>query len=340
MAARARWLAVVVALAACGRARTGTGERVHVDEVAPVAATPGRVVDGSFASAALGVDKRYRAWLPAGYDADARRYPVIYMLHGLGGSEQDWIAGGHLDDVAAALGLAAIVIMPDGDSSFYANWATPVDRAACLARGNPFQPREDAERYCVARAAYEDYVVADLIAHVDATYRTIARRAGRGIGGLSMGGFGALQLALRHQDLFAAAASHSGVDALLYVGPHPYQAGQVVTLTDVAAWGKDMEPFGGFMRRIFGPDLANWQAHDPVALAGALAPGALALYLDCGTEDLFALHDGAQQLHDVLTARGVAHDWYLGPGRHDFSFWGQRIDDSLGFFARSLARPE
>ena len=135
-------------------------------------------------------------------------------------------------------------------------------------------------------------------------------------------------------------ASHSGVDALLYVGPHPYQAGQVEILKDVRQWGTQFEPLGGFVRAIFGPDRANWQQHDPISLAGALRPGALAIYLDCGSEDGLALDDGAQYLHDTLTAAGVHHDWYLGPGHHDFGFWSQRIDDSLRFFARSLAKAE
>ena len=340
---RALVLAAVLAIG-CGRSASRSSEPVTAEPGAATpaaAAAPGFVVDSHFASAALGVDKAYRVYLPGSYaTASTRRYPVVYLLHGLGGSEADWTGGGGLASAADALGLEAIVVMPDGDSGFYANWQRPVDRTACLARGNPFSSRERAETYCVERANYEDYIVGDLIAHVDATYRTQPRREARGIAGLSMGGFGALVLAMRHPELFAAAASHSGIDALLYVGPHPYARDQVVLLDDPAKWGGDMEPFGGYVRGIFGPDLAAWRDHDPATLATRLAPGQLALYLDCGTEDLFALHDGAQYLHDVLTARKLTHDWYLGPGRHDFSFWSQRIDDSLAFFARSLARAE
>lgn len=330
---------VLTASLACGHAREPARREAPPEPSAPAAtASPARVVEGSFASAALGVDKRYLVWLPPGYDsAPTRRWPVVYMLHGLGGNERNWVEGGKLDEAAAAVGLAAIVVMPDGDASFYVDAVAPADPACA---GNPFARREPAADYCVPRRAYERYIVDDLLAHVDATYRTIARRDGRGIGGLSMGGFGALQLALRHRDRFAAAASHSGVDALLYVGPHPYQAGAVELVTEVGQWGQGMEPFGAYVRGLFGPDLARWQAHDPAHLVGTLTAGELALYLDCGTEDVFALHDGAQYLHDLLTARGITHDWYLGPGRHDFSFWRERIDDSLTFFDRSLARPE
>ena len=341
---RAGLVAAALLAVGCGRSASRSEPAATAPATSPAAAaptTPGFVVDGHFASAALGVDKAYRVYLPGSYaTASTRRYPVIYLLHGLGGNERNWTDGGKLAAAADALGLEAIVVMPDGDSGFYANWQRPTDRTACLARGNPFSPDERAADYCVERANYEDYIVDDLIAHVDTTYRTLARREGRGIAGLSMGGFGALVLGMRHTDRFAAAASHSGIDALLYVGPHPYARDKVVLLDDPAKWGADMEPFGGYVRGIFGPKLEAWRDHDPATLATKLAPGQLALYLDCGTEDLFALHDGAQYLHDLLTARTLPHDWYLGPGRHDFSFWSQRIDDSLAFFTRSLARAE
>ncbi len=331
-----RHAVLIVALAACGRGAAPSSSSSGAEGAAAPAAA-GRVVRASFRAEALGVDKPYLVYLPAGYDAATeRRYPTIYMLHGLGGNQGNWIESGALDRAADGLGLQAIVVMPDGDASFYADWASGEDREACAIRGNPFNRGEQADAYCVATPAYETYVVRDLIAHVDATYRTAATRASRGIGGLSMGGFGALALAMRHRDTFAAAASHSGVDSLFYAGPFPYQRGQVVLLDDVKSWGRDMDPFGSHVRRIFGGDLARWRDHDPVTLAQGLAPGDLALYLDCGTDDGFQLHNHAQYLHDVLLDRGIAHDWYLGPGRHDFGFWKSRIDDSLGFFARSL----
>ena len=299
---------------------------------------PGKVLDASFASKALGVTKKYKVYLPAGYDTlTTRRYPVVYMLHGLGGDETNWLDGGKIDAVADQLKLQAIIVMPDGDDGFYANSATPADKDACMAGQTTFPHEPPAEEYCVAHASYEDYITQDLVGHVDATYRTIAERKARGIGGLSMGGFGALQLAMRHKDLFAAAASHSGVDALLYVGPHPYVKDQVVLLKDVSSWGRGFGPLGELIRGIFGSEQANWLGHDPATLAQDLKNGELAIYLDVGSEDRLRLQDGAQYLHDLLTARGVEHEWFIGPGDHDFGFWGQRIDASLAFFTRSLA---
>jgi S-formylglutathione hydrolase FrmB len=257
------------------------------------------------------------------------------MLHGLGGDETNWLKLGNLAEAADAMGLQAIVVMPDGDASFYADAVTGVPYDTCM-NGQHFLRSHPKERTCVKGSAYETYIVKDLLAEIGARYRVIDDRKARAIGGLSMGGYGALMLGMRHKNVFSSVASHSGVDALLYVGPHPYEKGKVVLLDDVKLWGSNIEPLGGWVRLIFGPDVANWRAHDPAHLARSLKNGELAIYLDCGTEDDFSLHNGAQYLDEVLTSAGVAHDFTLLPGRHNFTFWKERIDDSLAFHARQF----
>lgn len=333
------WL--LVAVVACS-----TPSTKPADPAAPPPTTApsakGRLLTRTFPSAALGVDKAYVVYLPAGYDAKPDvRWPVFYYLHGLTGNETNWVHGGHLDDVADQLGLGAIVVMPDGDDGFYADAVTPIDYDACMRDGTGLfipgiQPHAAT---CVRHRNYETYIVRDLIGDVDSQFRTIAKREGRGIAGLSMGGFGALELSMRHLDLFAAAASHSGVDAALYAGPHPYVAGKVELVRDVAHWGSNAGEIGPWVRGIFGPDLAHWQAYDPASLVGKLQPGQLAVYLDCGTEDDFALNDGAAYLHDLLLARHIEHEFFLGPGHHDFGFWTPRLPHSLAFLRDHTAKP-
>jgi S-formylglutathione hydrolase FrmB len=231
--------------------------------------------------------------------------------------------------------------MPDGDDDFYTDGLMPIDYAVCLARGEGLlDAREDRAHTCVRHRAYETYVLHDLIGHVDATYRTRADRASRGIAGLSMGGYGAFALALRHPDAFAAAASHSGVLSLRYGGPHPYRADKLVLADDIGALAAGMGPLGRWILGLFGTDLATVKAHDPASLIEALPPGAAlpALYLDCGTEDDFGLDAGAAYVHDLLTARGVSHEFFLGPGPHDFPFWRDRVTHSLAFLRDHVAR--
>lgn len=298
----------------------------------------GTVETHTFHSAALGVDKRYLVYLPRGYADGPRRFPVLYLLHGAGGDEDSWTRDGGLVAAADRLQLAAIVVMPDGDDGFYTNWATPVDYDGCLAGRRTLGGAEPGPSYCVRTPRYEDYVVRDLVTHIDAMFRTIPSRAARALGGYSAGGFGALALAMRHKDLFAAASSHSGLTALLYRGPYPFDEEQpTVLVRDVSRWGHELGAFGGFVRGIFGPTLANWQEHDPSWLGPRLRDGQLALYVDCGTEDAQQLDDQARYFHHELTYAGIKHRFTLLPGGHDFTFWRDRIDDSLAFHMEQFA---
>jgi S-formylglutathione hydrolase FrmB len=199
------------------------------------------------------------------------------------------------------------------------------------------EPNADA---CVHKRNYETYITDDLVHWVDTKYRTIPRREGRAIAGLSMGGFGAMSISLRHPDEFAAAASHSGAVALMYTGPHPYVAGKAQLLTDPAAFGKGVPVIGPWILSMFGPDLADWKAHDVVELATKLPSGKVALYFDCGTEDDFHLNDNLQYVHDALTAKHIDHAYFEGPGKHDFAFWSARLPDSLAFLRDHTAKPE
>lgn len=337
---------ILVVLAACSSSSTTPPAPRPAATPAPASAPTahGSFASRTFHSAALGVDKHYVVYLPAGYGTSAKRYPVFYYLHGLTGNEHGLAKAAHLDEAADALGLEAILVMPDGDDGFYTDAVTPVDYDACMKNGTGlFLPQaQRRDETCVRQRNYETYITKDLLGDVDASYRTIATRDGRGIAGFSMGGFGALELAMRHTDLFAAAASHSGVDALLYAGPHPYGTGIVTLVTDVSKWGRTGDPqieaIGQWVRGIFGPDIANWKAHDPASLVDQLEPGQLALYLDAGTEDEFGLDAQAAYLHDRLDARKIEHAYFIGPGHHDFRFWVPRVPKSLAFLRDHLAK--
>jgi S-formylglutathione hydrolase FrmB len=292
----------------------------------------------SFASKALAVTKRYLVYLPRAYDESTRRFPVVIMLHGLGGDETNWTRQGGLQQTADAVGLSAIVVMPDGDDSFYTNGVASIGYEACLERKPPWNPTEPSTTYCVHTPRYEDYIVFDLVAEVERHHRAIADRRSRGIGGLSMGGFGALSLAMRHPDMFAAAASQSGMVAMLYRGPHPYVRGRETLADDVASWGGQYsKPFREHVIGIFGSDTASWRAHDPAALASRLSPGSLALRFDCGASDGYHFEDHASYLHDVLGARAIPHEFAIVPGEHSWKLWRATLSESLKFFAATLA---
>jgi S-formylglutathione hydrolase FrmB len=299
-----------------------------------------RVVTRTFASTSLGVSKSYVVYVPIGYsEQPQRRWPVVYFLHGMTQDENAWSRAGNLAQTADDMRFPAIIVMPDGDNSFYSNSATAINYQACMATGKGMlDPRSARASTCVRKPDYEDYIVKDLIADVEQSFRVDANRQARAIAGLSMGGFGAMMLAMRHSDQFSAAASHSGVLTLLFAGPYPYRRNEVRLVDDVASWGDEIGIFGTWFRNVFGTERNNWLAHDPSQLAKSLQPGQLQLYVDCGTEDEFGLYNGASYIHDILSERGIVHTFFLGPGGHNFEFWKRRLVASLQFFASHFAR--
>ena len=338
-------LALPCVLGALGcSAKPPTSESPRPATVAtPGPAAPGHVVTEHFHSDALGVDKAVMVYLPRGYEAQpAKHWPVFYYLHGSSANETDWVQQGKLDATANELALGAIVVMPDADDGFYVDSPSKIDYDKCMKDGTGlYDPAQPHAENCVRARSYESYIAKDLVGWVDAHYRTIQRRDGRAIAGLSMGGFGAMAIGLRHPDEFAAAASHSGAVALLFRGPHPFVAGkQVELLTDVSEPSASGSRILAWIALMLGPNLADWKAHDVVELAGALPPGKLALYFDCGAEDENRLEDNLQYVHEALTAKHVDHAFFIVPGKHSFELWAQRLPHSLAFLRDHTAKPE
>ena len=148
-------------------------------------------------SASLGREMPVRVLLPDGYENGSVRFPVLILLHGLGGDYRNWVDKTEL--TAKSQGLGLIIVMPDGGNSWYTDSAT--------------QPKD----------AYESYLIKDLIPYIDSNFLTVPRKSSRMIAGLSMGGFGALKFALKHPTLFSVAGSFSGaLDAPLRDADNPF----------------------------------------------------------------------------------------------------------------------
>jgi S-formylglutathione hydrolase FrmB len=294
-------------------------------------------------SQALGTKKAIVVYLPPSYaKARARRYPVAYYLHGAFGSEVSWTKGGHLNEVMDSLIAAGrpemILVMPDGDDSWYTTWNALVTVDACRKTA----PRtESADTYCVPWQHYDDYIARDVVHYADRKYRTSADRQHRAIAGFSMGGYGAIALSLEYPDVWAAAASHSGVLAPLYMGPEPFD-GHPRWASDGAelekAWGKTFWPL---LAPAFGRDTAAWWSRDPgrrlerlVATKGKAAVPAL--FADCGTEDGLvnenrAFRWKAEQAGVPL----VYHEW---PGKHEWPYWRAHEAESLSWIGAQIAK--
>lgn len=241
-------------------------------------------------SASLGRQVSAMVVLPQGVPGP---FPVWYCLHGLSDDHTAWTRWSNLDRYAA--GLPVIIVMPDGERGFYTD-----------ARATP-------------QARHESAIVKDLIPFVDGAFRTVPRRAGRVVSGLSMGGYGAVKLALKHPHLFAAAASHSGA---LGRGAWPIRGDDAYSAEMRAIFGRD--PRGG------GEDL--------FALArrfkGVPAP---ALRIDCGTGD-FLIRDN-RAFHRHLTRLKIPHAYRERSGGHTWDYWDREVRALLPWIRSALGLP-
>lgn len=313
-------------------------------QVAPTSSVAqGTVRTDTLFAWALGVKKTLIVYLPPSYATDStRRYPVVLYLHGLGGNERNWTVAGQLhrtmDSLVAAGIPEAIVAMPDGDDGWYTTAASLPDLTKCPA---DTVRKEPAASYCVPWPHYDDYIVSDIVGHVDARYRTLADRAHRAVAGLSMGGYGAITLALGFPEHFAAAASHSGV-----LSPR-LLAGRTTGTSRYAQTRAEFEVAAGSLwpsqRIAFGTDSIAWWARDPHTLAERLQQrvrrGGVrwpALYIDVGTEDRWVTHN--RDFRETLDSLGVRHRYVERPGGHTWAFWRAQAVESLRFLLGVVGR--
>lgn len=229
-----------------------------------------------------------RVILPEGNEPGP--YPVFYLLHGLSDDHTAWTRRSNLERYLEPWPM--IVVMPDGERGFYTD-----------AKENP-------------RAAFETFVIRDLIGFVDRTFQTIPSREGRVIGGLSMGGYGALKLALKRPEMFRAAVSHSG--AVAFATSPPWGD---------PAWRAEFVP-------VFGEDPAGGP-EDLFAIAGRCDRGTLpSIRLDCGFDD--QLIESNRRLHAHLEKLDIPHEYAEYPGAHDWSYWDTHVQETIAFFAQVL----
>ncbi len=264
--------------------------------------SPSRLDCGSLPGKVLSHPVAYCVALPPGYDVGNPRYPVLYFLHGLFENEKSWRehSGRATWETLMSKGTIGkfIVVMPDGGESFYVN------------------SLDERERY-------EDFFIQELVPAIDKKYRTLVRRETRGISGVSMGGYGALHLGMKHPDIFGSASAHSA--ALIAKFPSP--------LPTEGRWGF----YAGVLKKPFGSPLneAYFDANNPLTLAAHPDRFAdLKLYFDCGDQDRYGFDAGAKELDRILTSEGFAHQFALRTGNHGWSYLDQYLHYSLEFHSR------
>lgn len=250
---------------------------------------------------------RYTIYLPADYSTSERSYPVVYLLHGYTDDNTGWLQFGEINryaDKAIADGTIPpmIIIMPNGDSSWYIN---------------SYDGKEN----------YEDFFIKEFIPSVEKLYRIKSEKRYRGIAGLSMGGYGALLFSFKYPGLFAAAAALSaGI----------FDDNAMVTMPD-KNWEQTFGQLFGYGLK--GNERLNkvWYNNSILKIAETKPADSIRkvrYWIDCGDDDF--LTKGNCLLHIILTEKQVPHEFRVRDGSHSWSYWRSGITNALQFIGQSF----
>jgi enterochelin esterase-like enzyme len=260
----------------------------------------------SFFSKTGNENVNYSVYLPPDYTTSQDSFPVFYLLHGLGGNENSWINDFLVHQKTDSLiGIGAIppliIIMPDGRRSYYIN-----------------DYRDDFP--------YETIFIKEFIPYIDSLYKTKGRKPFRVIGGLSMGGYGALINCFRHPEYFSAAIALSAA-----------------VRTDSMIINENAEKYEKVFKPLFGDSIqqyklmtSHWRENNPLYLTGK-HPDTLRTihwFLDCGLSDY--LFPGNEALHDLFIKYQIPHEFHVRSGGHERAYWESGLVPALLFMGRIL----
>jgi len=208
---------------------------------------------------------------------DAAPHKVVYQLHGYSDNATNWLRYSSIERYANARSL--MIVCPDGGKGFYTN--------------------------AVLGDKYEDHIM-EAVDFVDNTFNTIKDRSGRFIGGLSMGGYGALKLGLKHYDKFSSIASHSSV----------------IDIDDF----REILKMPDFTDSIFGKETGD--DNNLYYLAKKYGEK-VRIRFDCGKDDF--LYTQNERFHEFLSNNNIQHVYKTYPGEHNWEYWDAHIAEALDF---------
>lgn len=255
----------------------------------------------SMDSKILKMERKYAIYLPPDYESSQRSYPVLYLLHGAGDDQTGWIQFGevmHIADKAIKNGKASsmIIVMPDAN--------TGIRGYANLPGG---------------KWNYEDFFFEEFMPFIEKTYRIKSEKRYRAISGLSMGGGGTFRYALRHPELFAAACPLSA-----YCGPLTIkEAEQRLNSNDKGYNDKEIKSF-----------FENQSVPELIKNFPDKKKNDVRWYIDCGDDDF--LYEGNCLSHIAMRKKGMAHEYRVRDGAHNWTYWRASLPEVLEFVSMSF----
>ena len=264
-----------------------------------------RVEEHTMKSEVLGTERNYTVYLPAGYDLNTERtYPVLYLLHGMDGTNKDWYERGHVRDVmdqltASGEACEMIIVTPDAGGS---------------VREGKWNGYFDMEGW-----HYEEFFFGEFVPMIEAAYRIKADKAHRAIAGLSMGGGGATGYAQRHAELFAACYAMS---ALMHLPP-----------ADVNAVNK------GNKMALLTDAVHRLSCVDYIAEADEARKKQLRTvqwFVDCGDDDF--LFDCNLDFYQAMRRAHIPCQLRVRDGAHTWEYWHSALYIALPYVSRVFGR--
>ncbi len=278
--------------------------------------TVGAIAQGGILNESLKLDSKilskaveYSIYLPHDYETSSRKYPVLYLLHGYTDDETGWTQFGEVKQIADQLidnvdVTSMIIAMPDAGLDWYVNSYD-------------------------GKTRYEDFFFEEFIPHIESTFRARGTKEFRAVAGLSMGGHGTLLYAMKHPDMFTAAAPLSA-----------------------AVWGRedvlgqkqeDYDQYFGFIfgEGLSGEDRLTDHVKNSLALFLVESQDAEELkkvkwYIDCGDDDF--LINGNMELHRIMREKEIPHEFRVRDGAHNWTYWRTALPEVLKFVSASFHR--
>jgi S-formylglutathione hydrolase FrmB len=294
-------------------------ERRRMDR-SPISLPGGSAIEfKSFDSQSIGGPERFSVFLPPSFSKEtSRTYPVIYFLHGLMNDDTSWTVEryGHVQNTLEQMMISGkvpefIMIHPDGASSFYCNSI-------------------DGSR------RYEDLLTQELIGYAETHYRAKKGRENRSIAGTSMGAYGALKIAMKYPDRYAAVAGQSPI---LFPGSNP------LALSEEVKTSRFYSFFVNMLTPIFGNPIRQdlWDANNPLVLAKSRKLDSLKIYFDYGTDDRYIpmihLDEGCKTLDRILTEEKIPHTFKVRDGEpHGWALIAAHLEETVPFLCQTFRK--
>ncbi len=269
----------------------------------------GTVIESIVFKNKAGETMKYSVYLPANYASSQRSYPVVYLLHGYSDDETGWIQFGEADQIvnkgiAEGKFPACILVIPDGKVTWYCNSYD-------------------------GKITWEDVFIQEFIPYVEKEYRIRAKKEFRAIAGLSMGGYGALKLSMKHSDLFGSCVALSSG-----------------TFTDEEIVKMGDDGYHQYFSGLFGKELKgesrlseSWKSNNPLDLLHSVPLEKLKsvrFWIDCGDDDF--LCNGNSALHVEMRKIGLPHEYRVRDGGHTWSYWRSGLATGLEFIGEKFHR--